>query len=401
MAAVLAREALRLNIVEKSGRLEAKYYDIRGERIVRMFPGQAALDAHLWFEFRMGRLPGSKPPTLFKDVAEEYCIFICKIENVGREGRAANVRRHIIPHFAGYYLPEVTGAALSGFRDLLYARVSDKYAARIIASLVSLFDRAIKNREMEAKDNPFLELRPRLETSTSLIEARDKRRRRAALPLPTREQIDCMVAAAEGPVLLIVMLAAFAGLRGQEIRALQWRHVLLGLQKLNIEQAIKYKTKDPGVPKTNAGDRMVGIDGPLLQLLETLHPGEDFDDEYVVQIDGQPLTYLALYHAVHQLQVSVGIGQSTMGPNGYRVYEGTFGPHMLRHLCVALWIWERKKSQRRIIKEIGHKNVGTTYGIYGSLFTAMVENAPTWPTSGPPTSTSTEEQIAFECETWL
>lgn len=55
------------------------------------------------------------------------------------------------------------------------------------------------------------------------------------------------------------MLMLYCGLRPNECRALNWRHVDFDKKQIHVEQAMKSKTKNIGKPKSDAGIRSIPI----------------------------------------------------------------------------------------------------------------------------------------------
>lgn len=66
---------------------------------------------------------------------------------------------------------------------------------------------------------------------------------------------------------LWVLLMLYCGLRPNECRALDWRHIDLENRRVRVEQAMKAKTTKIGVPKSDAGVRKIPIVDEFLPIL--------------------------------------------------------------------------------------------------------------------------------------
>lgn len=125
------------------------------------------------------------------------------------------------------------------------------------------------------------------------------------------------------------------GLRKEEVGALEWKEVSLVTHQIHICQAYNYKTDEIKAPKTEAGNRYVGIPERLeaeLIAWRQLHP----NDIYVFELNGKPITqsqfrrlWQVLLDGINGFSISDKISNARKGTE--LVYCYYFTSHQLRH----------------------------------------------------------------------
>jgi integrase len=204
--------------------------------------------------------------------------------------------------------------------------------------------------------------------------------------LPSREQLNLLLERSEGYLRIFVHIAIHAGLRRGEILGLEWGDLELNLRKIRVRASVSdsgnSETKPVRGPvKTSNGIRSVPINDELLRELRNWRArwanSNPSPDDRVLFPPGHAYVGAArLCEDFNRLQASVGL--AVMGGTRGRKRLGGFRIHMLRHACVAVWIWAGVPNDQ-IRRMIGHANLHITLGLYGYLIKRRHDGQRTWP----------------------
>lgn len=374
-----------------------------GKRIIKVCQTQDEKKAYLRRLELLGLIKGGPPARFFRDGAALHLADLdMKMLAVGYHisGRPGVVKNHLLPVLGDVSLADLSPEFIRQFQQGIIEQKSPSLVKMIMRELRCVIRNLIAEGWLLPSENPLTtDLRAPSKESNRV---RGRRKRQIVLSLPSLEQIVAMLEGdASDEEALLLHLGLYAGLRGQEIRALTWAHILFdddASGRLDIRRAIKRGSGEIGDPKNGPGDRFVPFTGPLYDLLKRLAVGKSADD-LVVSRNGKPLRTGQLYDTVHQYQVRLGIGETWRGKNSNLYYRGTYGPHLLRHACVALWIWAGIPDDL-IRAWIGHDeaNYKMTLDTYGYLFAAHDLGDEYWPPGPSPVSEQVENQILMECE---
>lgn len=361
----------------------------------RVFPSKAVQEWYLHDLWRKGELWGSPEPRMFAELVAHF-------QDLALDGRIKGVlKSYILPRWGHVRLADVTPEAI----EQLYYELSQTRAAEtrnaVMSKLEELFNHAINLHTDESywlveAENPMRQIA--LAPTEEHRNERARKRRSRPLPLPTLDHLARIVFRATGRIRTIFLLAIFAGLRGQEIRALQYGDIVLFSDRveIHITRAIKKATNKTGPVKTNAGRRFIIVGGLLLEHFRELLRTEREPHELVVcEEAGGVIEYFRFWAMVHEFQVSVGIGER-LGPQSFL---GSFGIHMYRHAAVALWIWAGMEDQE-ISRMLGHKagDLQLSLERYGYLFEAQMNNPYEWPAGDMPMTIGEADDILLELE---
>lgn len=209
------------------------------------------------------------------------------------------------------------------------------------------------------------------------------------IPL-TDEQVEKLLQATKGlPPYLFVMLGLYAGLRREEILALEWDSVYLDLDApyLTVCRAWHTENNRPVILtelKTNAAKRSIPLPPQLLEALKEAK--ESSTSDYVIaNKDGQPLTYTQfkrLWTYITTRTVKPRKAKKLVGGkyvkytiypvlgekarnNGKVVYSLDFEvtPHQLRHTYITNLIYA-SVDPKTVQYLAGHENSKITMDIY-------------------------------------
>lgn len=189
----------------------------------------------------------------------------------------------------------------------------------------------------------------------------------------TRDEIDALTAAIDPRYQLLVLFAAFTGLRQSEIFALRRRHIDERHGRVHVEEAITEWRKvadEPTAPRepvfgdTKSGKgRTVGLEAALRAAL-TDHlaslPGGP-DALVFTKDDGGPIRDTSWRRNFWKPAVEEALPGRDI----------TF--HHLRHTCASMLI-DSGANPLEIKNWMGHASIQTTYDIYGHLFPDHVDD---------------------------
>lgn len=320
-----------------------------------------------------------KSPTV-----EEYCEKWLLMQSVHVRATTltdytSKVRRHIIKELGNKRMAEVTLDDI----QLALVPVSAK-SASVYKSLVILY-RSIFKAAMEShviEENPTIYL--------SAKGGGVPQKERAAL---TDEQVDRLLETVKGlPPYVFVMIGLYAGLRREEILALQWDSVFLDAPApyLTVQRAWHTEHNRPVILtelKTKAARRSVPLPDCLVECLKEAKANSV--SEYVVaNRDGQPLSYTQFKRLWQYIVTRTAKERSyyryengkrvkhTIHPklgekaahNGNVVYSLDFEvtPHQLRHTYITNLI-HSSVDPKTVQYLAGHESSKITMDIYAKV----------------------------------
>jgi integrase len=268
------------------------------------------------------------------------------------------VTLHLLPVLGSVRLSRLTVATITAARNKLLD--SGRSTGVVQAALTSLS--GIIANAQRAGLASF--------NSVPLVERVRHDRRGSNRPtMPSREELQAILAAAKQPrARVLVLLAVFGGLRASEIRGLTWPNVDLKTGVIHVRQrADRYGQLGP--PKSQAGVRDIPIGTKLLSVLRTWRlacPSGPLD-LVLPAADGGIETYNHLLRRVFwPLLAAAGVVSADGAPK--------FGLHSLRHACASLWI-AAGFSPKELQVWMGHASVKMTFDRYGHLFASDQDNA--------------------------
>lgn len=291
----------------------------------------------------------------------------------------SKVRRHIIGELGEKRMAEVT------LDDIQLALVPvSKKSASVYKSVVILY----KSIFRAAKESHVIDMNP-----TIYLKAKGggvPQEERQAL---TDEQVERLLDAIHGlPPYVFVMLGLYAGLRREEILALQWDSVYLDMDApyLTVRRAWHTEHNRPVILtelKTKAAERNIPLPDCLAECLKEAKK-KSTSDYVVANRDGEPLSYTQ-FKRLWQYIVTRSIKERsyyryedgkrvkhTVKPvlgekaahNGKVVYSLDFDvtPHMLRHTYITNLI-HSSVDPKTVQYLAGHESSRITMDIYAKV----------------------------------
>lgn len=291
----------------------------------------------------------------------------------------SKVRRHIIKELGDMYMADVTPD------DIQVALVPvSKKSASVYKSVIILYKSIFK----AAKESRVIDQNP-----TLYLTAKGggvPQEERLAL---TDEQVERLLDAIRGlPPYVFVMIGLYAGLRREEILALQWDSVYLDAEApyLTVRRAWHTEHNRPVILselKTKAAERNIPIPDRLYECLKEAKTNSN--SEYVVaNRDGEPLSYTQfkrlwqyivtrtakerIYYRYENGQRVQHIIQPVLGEkaahNSKVVYSLDFEvtPHQLRHTYITNLI-HASVDPKTVQYLAGHESSKITMDIYAKV----------------------------------
>jgi integrase len=286
-----------------------------------------------------------------------------------------HLRLYIKPRLGQLRLAELTTPAVEAFRDQLVKDLSRPMARKVLGSLKMLLKDAV--RRGHAAYNAAASTRIR-------TDKRGKRKLKAGEDFPTVQEVGRIInAAPDGKARGLLMVAAFAGLRGSELRGLTWDNVKLRKDggTITIEQRADRFGKI-GAPKSESGHRSIPI-GPLVaNTLRRLKAKAGSRKLVFGTASDNPENHSNIVQRIfHRAQVEAGItvpvlrpdGKPAKGEDSKTIVSARYsGLHLLRHFAASNMLHKReygglgltlKQAQERL----GHATLAMTADRYGHL----------------------------------
>jgi integrase len=335
-------------------RWQAGYVDGTGQRRSKMF--KLKTDANAWLIETGHALahglhtPDSISPTV--KAAGTLWLQRCqdkRLEPMTVKGYEEHCNLHIYPFIGTKKLSELTVPAVNAFADQLTAEGrSPEMVRRVIRSLGSIFRDARRRGHSNVDPTHGLKL--------DLPERDDPRP-----VIPTKAELQALVAVAAGRWRPLVLVGMFCGLRASELRGLRWSDVDFETREVKISQRADASHRI-GKLKSKAAYRSIPCPPIVINTLREWRLQCPKGDLGLVfpNGSGKVESYANIIeHGFGPLQKAAGV----VNENGGAKY----GMHALRHACASLWI-EQGHNPKQIQTLIGHSSIQVTYDVYGHLF---------------------------------
>lgn len=270
---------------------------------------------------------------------------------------------HIYPALGRVKLSELTTPKINEFVDEFLKTRSRPLARKVLTSLGSLIDEAI--RRGFASFNPARVVKLR-QINSEESEGED-------IEMPSKDELKAIVNCAEGRWRPIIVTAVFSGMRGSELRGLKWEDVDLRASVIKIRRRVD-SWGEFGPPKSKAGKRDIPVPPIVANMLRewkvACPKGEANKLNLVFPApSGEVLSHSCiLKDGFHPLQVRAKVIRTVEGKP-----VAKYGLHALRHAAVSLWI-EQGLLPKRIQQLAGHSSIRVTFDLYGYLFKSDAED---------------------------
>ncbi len=368
-------------------RWQATYVDGAGKRRAKLFDRKS--DGEAWLVdvrhdvARGVHTPGSLSPT----IKEAAALWIKRCNEKGLEpmtvkGYEEHVDLHIVPFIGARKLVEITVPAVNVFADQLReAGRSPEMVKRVVRSLGGIFK--------EARRRGLASTAPTAGIELDLPDRDDPRP-----VIPTKAELQAIIAGAAGRWRPVILVAIFCGLRASELRGLRWADVNFDAKQISLTQRADASHRI-GKLKSKAGYRSIPCPPIVINALrewKLVCPKRDTGKK---DANGDPVKVLDLVfpnglgkveshsnlveRGLYPILIAAGLSETRpmLDKAGKPVLDragepkvimaGKYGMHSLRHACASLWI-EGGYNPKQIQKLMGHSSIKVTFDVYGHLF---------------------------------
>jgi integrase len=357
-------------------RWQANYVDGAGNRRAKLFDRKSEGEAWLVetsHDLKRGlHTPAGASPT----VKQAGALWIKRCNEKGLErstlrGYEEHTDLHIYPFIGAKKLSELTAPAINAFADHLREEGrSPEMVRRAVGSLGAIF-REARRRGLSSVD-------PTAGLKIDRPEERDDPRP----VIPTKPELQAIIAGAAGRWRPPILVLIFCGLRGSELRGLRWADIDFEGRQINVAQRADAFHKI-GRLKSKAGYRSIPMPPMVANALrewKLLCPKGDLGLVFPSGSGNVESHSNTVQRGFDPIQIKAGVvtmkeaknkyGQPIIGDDGKPtiVPAGKYGLHSLRHACASLWI-ENGMNPKRIQKLMGHSTIQMTFDTYGHLFT--------------------------------
>jgi integrase len=264
-----------------------------------------------------------------------------------------HVARHIKPSRIGNEkLARLSTPAIEAFRDDLLKNCSRPLARKVLASLKGIVSEA-QRRGLVAQNAA--------QPVKVDIKKRDQRKLEVGRDIPSKEEIQTILAKAGDRWRPLLVTAVFTGMRASELRGLTWDDVDFTKRVVHVRQRANL-WGEIGAPKSAAGRREIPMSPQVVNTLKEWRLACPKGEANLVFPNGKGLVQSHDNIADHGFcapQLKTGMIDADSKPK--------YGLHALRHFF-ASWAIEEGFSPKRVQALLGHSSIQMTFDVYGHLF---------------------------------
>jgi integrase len=357
MAGTIRKRSWQTRKGEEKSAWVADYFDQNRNRHTKQFQTKKAADAWLLRARGEVRDGTHTPESASLTIAEAGELYLkrCALDGLERGSQRAYeqlLRRCINPEIGAIRLARLTAPSVIEFRDALLEKVSHIRARRALSLLKTVITHA-QNRGLVAQ-NVALSVR---------VGERRRLQEKLAVgrTIPTQAEMRAILdatAADAGWPRVMLLCAAFTGLREGELRGLAWEDVNFAEQAVTVRQrADQWGALGP--PKTAAGRRTVPIGAMVVSELRRWRLACPGPMVFPGQGVGTVLSPAGVLLRFWRVQREAGIVDAAGEPK--------YVFHALRHFYASVMI-ALGYGSKWLQVAMGHEKIELTLGTYGHLF---------------------------------
>jgi integrase len=202
------------------------------------------------------------------------------------------------------------------------------------------------------------------------VTVKDQARHKAAIVIPTPDEIRQMIDKAAGHWRPLLIAATFTGLRASELRGLTWDNVDLDEGVIHVRQrADRYNVMGP--PKSKAGRRDIPIGKLVVNTFREWKLAVPKGDLGLVfpngvgNVESMGNIYNRGFHPI-QRACGLLVDKGETDKDGKPILRAKYGFHSLRHFY-ASWLIDQGFKPKQIQTMLGHSSITLTFDTYGHL----------------------------------
>jgi integrase len=309
-------------------------------------------------------VPASKSKTI-SEAGANWIASCGDLEPTTVDGYRQHLNLHILPYLGNMKLAAITVAVVRNWQDQLRkADRSRDMVRRVTTSLGSLLADAVERGD--AGTNAVRNLKAnRKRGKQRQADKRAKGRLKVGIDIPTPEEIDAILAVANGKWRPLLLLAIRCGLRASELRGLRWQDIDFKKGELHVRQRADARNTI-GPPKSEAGERTIPIPPATLKALRDWQKKCPRGGLVFPNGAGHVENYANIVtRGFWPTLIEAGV----TNPDDLAKYSGL---HALRHYF-ASWCINRAPiglglSLKEVQVRMGHSNIAVTADTYAHLF---------------------------------
>jgi integrase len=267
-----------------------------------------------------------------------------------------HVDLHIKPSRIGSEkLARLSTPMIEMFRDDLLKKCSRPMARKVLASLKSILGEA-QRRGLVAQNAA--------QPVKVDIKKRDQGKLAIGRDIPSKQEVNTLIATAEGRWRPFFVTAVFTGMRASELRGLRWSDVDFERNVVQVRQRANL-WGDIGAPKSAAGEREIPMSPMVVNALK----------EWRLACPRQEAQLSLVFpNGKGNIESHANIVNRGFAPLQRACLGGVkYGLHSLRHFF-ASWTIEQGFSPKRLQALLGHSSIQMTFDRYGHLFPSLEDD---------------------------
>ena len=345
----------------------ADYFDQHGSRRIKTFAKKKEADAFLVTTQGEVARGVHTPESASITVAEACEIWIErgeleKLERTTLKQYRSHADLHIKPSRIGREkLARLSTPTIEAFRDDLLKKSSRPMARKVLTSLKSILGEAQRRGLVAHNPAQPVKVDAKRRDQKKLVIGRD---------IPSKEEVQKILATAAGRWRPLFVTATFTGMRASELRGLVWSHVDFERKVIHVRQRANL-WGEIGAPKSAAGEREIPMAPIVFNALR------EWQLACPRGKDGQ----LGLVFPNGAGNVEAHSNIATRGFSALQLAAGMvdangrakYVPHALRHFF-ASWAIEQGFSPKRLQALLGHSSIQMTFDRYGHLFPSLEDD---------------------------
>lgn len=263
-----------------------------------------------------------------------------------------HVDLHIVPEIGNAKLSRLTRPAVESFRDGLLKTKSRALSKKVLTSLKGIIKEAMRRGYVAQNVAQDVTVR---------ISSRHRKPLEVGQGIPTKAEVNALVAATPDRWQALLRLALFTGMRASELRGLTWDAIDFNRRIISVKQRAD-RFGAMGSPKSAAAYRDIPVPMQAFNALRAWRKDCPKGDANLVFPNGRG-NVESLSNITVRFLKPVQVVCEMVDNSGKHKY----GMHAFRHFY-ASWLIDREFSPKRVQTLMGHSSIQVTFDIYGHLF---------------------------------